>query len=415
MSTTDRVDAFTRWVATLAVNPFLPLCLAACGILVALALLPFLAELPNYLETAKTLAEGNWLPANHFAPVGYSLLLSPFVGVFGEAGVVVLQAPLYVISVWLAWTLLRRAEIAPLLVAAGTLIVACHPYLLLNIQRVNDNAVNVALVLVLLLHLLSNRPLPSPGAAIGAGLTLGLFWTIRPNAAVFALLALTTLLLGRVRRPGASRVLLLYGAAVAAWLAVSLLATGTPFFTPRNGPYNLFAGNNPYSAGYLLEFFNAEQSILPGLRDYGITVADPHALDGRTYIELAIDFVTHQPIEALYLLLVKGWILLGPDLSHSDNLAETLIQTGLALPLPIWLAVLALSWRTVPGSVTLSFVLFVLLFIGPFIAITADPRFRLPLDVALVIDTIVRVDALWLRRAERSQGIDHSRKGSRQS
>jgi hypothetical protein len=74
--------AVNALAARAAASPLLPLGVAAVGIAAALAALPFLAELPVNLEYARTLAKGAQLAVTaepYSTPVGYPLLLTPFV------------------------------------------------------------------------------------------------------------------------------------------------------------------------------------------------------------------------------------------------------------------------------------------------------------------------------------------------
>lgn len=336
--------------------------------------------------------------SDSFYLFGYSLILSPFIAWFGLNGVTALQASIYALTIWLAWTLLNRAKVTPTLVVVGTAVIAYHPYLLLNIQRVNDNVINVFLIIILYYYLFTSRVLHDFSRSVGSGIALGLFCIIRPNAAVFALLPIVALLMDHPTRQKGYRLAALYGSAIAVWFAVSFVATGTPFFVPSNGPYNLFAGNNPYSEEALLSMFNGEYSIDRGLEYFGYAGVDRYTIDGQTYIRLSMEFIKSQPAEAFKLLFIKAWVLLGPDLSHADNTAEIVIQTALAMPVLVWLALLWLTRGLVSRSETLYILLFFILFIGPFIATNADPRIRLPLDVMLLVDSVKRLDLYWRSR-----------------
>ena len=85
-----------------------------------------------------------------------------------------------------------------------------------------------------------------PNFALLAPVVVAAFW--RTPAKVFA-----------VRIASASLI------AALTFALAGIAAHGRPFW-PRNGPYNLYAGNNPFSGQALLEKLNAEPSIYPAFR-----------------------------------------------------------------------------------------------------------------------------------------------------
>jgi hypothetical protein len=381
--------------SALAMRPAFPVAVALIGIAAALAAFPFLAELPVYLEDAQRLAQGARLPAGNFYPVGYSLLLAPFVAALGTGGVVLLQAALYLATVWLAWHIVaREARLGPAATTLATLLVAFHPYLLLNILRVEDNAVNAPLVLLLCLWMLRGCALPRIADAVLYGLALGLFGAIRPNAVVFAALPLCARLLRRAEAPSAARLAWCYGAFAALWVAVSLLATGHPLFWPGNGPYNLFAGNNPLAAGALLSRYNGEYSIDAALAHYGLAGADRYTLPGGTYLALVWRFLREAPGQALALLGLKTVILLGPRWDQATDGFRRVVQLLLVYPVVLWIVATLVDGIRRRLRESALFLAFVALYLCPFLATNVDPRFRLPLDLAFILHGICR---LWPR------------------
>ncbi len=384
------MDAFRPSVS--AVYPWLIAALGICG---ALAFMPFLAELPPHLEAMRTLAAGG-IVADRFYPVGYPVVLAPSYALRGLDGVIALQALAYAASVLLFWHLLRRAGADRAVVALATAALALHPYLLLNIQRINDNVLNVPLVLALLGLMVDPalwRGRATP-ALLGAG--MGLLAAIRPNALVLALLPLV--LMAREPRMGL-RIGAYVGATMGMFVAVSGLATGDPLFFPRNGPYNLFAGNNPLSAAALRTGYNGEASVVPALAAGGIATDAPIELAPQTYAALAVDFIAAHPAQALGLAALKIANLLRPDWQFADDGWEAAAQTVVALPLVLWL----IAWggdaryrASRRGRVVLAVAV---LFVIPFALTNSDPRFRLPLDVVFLLEsaTVFGLSA-WPRR-----------------
>jgi hypothetical protein len=372
-----------------------PWLIASIGICAALSLLPFLAELPIYLAGARELSEGRLLQDGFF-PVGYPALLMPSYRLAGVSGIIAFQAALYAATVWLFWRLLDRSCRDKTLVQLVTALVALHPYLLLNIQRINDNAVNVLLVLVLVAALIHRPVMATTARALAVGAAMGLFVAVRPNVALLALLPLA----GLVVRSRPWQSLAAYAAGGLVLLAaISLLATGNPFFVPGNGPYNLFAGTNPLSAAAMLSDYNGEGSIVPALAAAGIDPGNPYAVSSDTYFRLAFGFAADHPVEAVELILLKLVNLFRPDWQFADDALEVAAQTAIALPLAAWLGVVCLDPAYRRSRRGRWFLALVALFLLPFALTNSDPRFRLPLDIAFVLEAAIVIgNGAWLGR-----------------
>lgn len=388
-----------------------PWLVAAVGVCLALSQLPFLSELPVYLDAARALAAGRPI-ADGFYPVGYPVILAPSYALLGVTGVIAFQAALYGASVWLFSVLLHRACADRLVVMAGTAALALHPYLLLNIQRINDNAINVPLVLILIALLAGYRSDGPRWVAGALGLTMGLFVAIRPNALVLAMLPLVVLAIPSRRHAGTGRaagqVAAYLLAGVACFAGVSLLGTGAWLFFPGNGPYNLFAGTNPWSAEALRDAYNGEASVVRALAAAGVTEA-PFAVPAGTYYDLVAGFLAAHPMQGLVLIGLKILNLFRPDWQFADDGLELAAQTIVATPLILWLA----AWFGDAGYRASRrgriFLAFALLFLLPFALTNSDPRFRLPLDIAFLLEAAIVFGnstwPAWLR-----QRLGHSRR-----
>jgi hypothetical protein len=373
-----------------------PWLVAALGICIALSCLPFLAELPIYLEAARVLAAGGRV-IDGFYPIGYPVALAPFYALLGLPGVIAFQALLYAVGVWLFFRLLGAACPDKLVVRVATVCIALHPYLLLGIRRINDNALNVPLLLLLLGLLTQPRAWAARGTPVVLGLAIALFIAIRPNALLLALLPLV-LLAAAPRGLGRASAYLLTVAV--GFAVISRLGTGAWWFFPGNGPYNLFAGTNPLTAVALRDAYNGEPSVVPALAASGVDAA-PLTVPDRTYYDLVAGFLTEHPLQALALIPLKLANLFRPDWQFADDGLEALAQALVALPLLLWLAAWCgdASYRqSRHGRI---FVALVVLFLVPFALTNSDPRFRLPLDIAFLLEA-VRVFGnsrwpVWLR------------------
>jgi hypothetical protein len=186
-------------------SPWIAITLAFALLLVATGIypiIPFGNYSPNYLDAAHILVARHQLPKDSFAPVGYSLPLSGAVKFAGIAGVISLQSAIYIATVIGAWWVLfrsqERAHAEPTATSwafAALLLIAFYPYMLLDTHRIDDNAFNVLFTVILANWCQEKFVLQSLGRTLLYGATIGLFTTIRPNAAVFAALPITTLFL----------------------------------------------------------------------------------------------------------------------------------------------------------------------------------------------------------------------------
>jgi hypothetical protein len=389
-----------------ALAAWFPWLVASFGIAAAVAFLPFLAELPPYLDATRVIAAGGRV-ADRFYPVGYPVILAPSYALAGLDGVIAFQAVLYAVSLWLFARLLARAGLDRVVIALATAALACHPYLLLDIQRINDNAVNVPLMLALVGLTVDARLWRAPAAPAALGAAIGAFVAIRPNALVLAVLPLAVM--ARERRDLA-RPLVCALVALASFAILSRVGTGEWLFFPGNGPYNLFAGTNAMTAAALRHGYNGEASVAPALAAAGIATDAPLAVPADVYYGLVARFVVDAPFQALALVGLKILNLFRPDWQFADDAYEAAAQTVVALPLVLWL----IAWSGARGYRTSRrggvIVAVALLFVLPFALTNSDPRFRLPLDIVLLLEAVTVFGlSTWPRRL-RALGAGYSRR-----
>lgn len=369
----------TRWLRLPAFWSALALVLAAAaGVAV-----PFLAELPVYLEDAVRLADGLVLTPGSagFFPVGYTVVLGALLAAGGITAIIAGQCAAHGIT---AWIVARRAasvlETEPWWPAAGLAAAVCaHPYLLLNVTRVNESAFTVPLFLALSGWFVDRRRLQDVRWSVLLGVILALLVQMRPNAAVF-LVVPALALVGPDRRSGAAALAACSAAFAAVHALISLAATGSPVFWPANGPYNLFAGNNPFTADALWHYQNGEPSIGPALRALGIAApADP-----ATLTTLALSHMAEHPFGTMALMATKAVTFFSPRLANAGSLTELVVQSALCFPVIVFVWAEARLVRRAGWRDTAYHLLFVALFTAPFLLTNADPRMRLPLDVCML-------------------------------
>ena len=351
---------------------------------------------PNYLNQAQMLLAGKLLPRDNFAPVGYSLLLAWSIKLDGLAGIIILQSIIYVATVMIAWWILfgrskRRLPNNSLLWSLAMLIaVALHPYMLIDTHRIDDNAFNVLFILILASWMQNKFNFQNQGAALLLGAALGFFTVFRPNAPIFAVFLVPTLLThdSQITRERALIYLLSVAvAAIAVYCSIVFAATGTPFFWPATGPYNLFAGNNFYSFNSLIDRFNAEESIPLALDKLGFGKdVDVHTFPPHVYSVQAYQFIIHHVLGFIALCFTKLLVLFAPRITRYGNALYLSAQLALCLPVLIWSSRLVIAWREGMRADCFRRAMFVTLFILPFLVTNSDPHYRVPLDIWMLID-----------------------------
>jgi hypothetical protein len=355
----------------------------------SLAFVPFSKPAPIYVQTAEELLRGQKTPSD-FWPVGYTGFLFVFLKIGGLAGLFVGQAIAYGGIIILAYAILRFLRVGRKAAFVGTTLVMLHPYLWINIKRIVDNNLAVLLMLGFVLFLLKIRleGIGRLGAAL-FGVLCGWMVLVRANDILLLPLAVFLLAFHKSRRgptqlwPG----LLALIAGLATIVVTAVVITGQFYILPSNGGYNFFAGANDFSRDALLAKYNAEGSIGPALVHYGISADSP-----RSYWRLGMQYVRSRPMDYLFLALLKLLTLFRPDYRqlYTSGIASpwvlVVVQTLLATPVLIWLSI-RWHFRNVKMAIgALPICLLAILYVTPFLLTNADPRFRLPLDIVLVLD-----------------------------
>lgn len=284
-----------------------------------------LAETDDYVfrEGARRIAAGDWLLEGEdlrFGPAYfYFLALVRLVLGDGPFAPRLLQAVGGAFAVLLAWDAARRV-VSPreALVAAG-LAAFYGPTIFFDAQLLPETGMILCHALFLAA---CARGLTGPRAALGpwlvAGAAIGVSVTLRPNAALVALVGLAAALLPRGEEPRRDRArraaafVLATSLAVAPILVRSTLATGSPALAGTAG-LNLFIGNGPGATGVLrvppevpladspgAQFvaFEAEAERATG-RDLTLAEVDAY------WIDRTLDHVLAHPVDATWLLLRK--------------------------------------------------------------------------------------------------------------
>jgi hypothetical protein len=256
---------------------------------------------------------------------------------------------------------------------------------LVNLFRLNDNNVNVVAMLAIFGLVTFGTGTTRYSAWSVAGALLGALAMVRPNVLSVLPAIWIAAYVPRTLRFPAKHGLLATASAAVAYVVFSLVITGGPAFRPSNGPYNLFAGNNPAAASAVRQQYNAESSLPAGLA-WCAVAEPPRAVAAETYVRCAMRFASSAPLDALETTLFKWYNLMWrPNLRLADSPAEIALQVAQLLPSWLWwgatILVLLRQRRILDPTATG----FVMLFAAPFILTNADPRFRLPLDAVFAL------------------------------
>ena len=378
--------------------------LLSLAILGAIAALPFLNEIPSHLRDAHRIAGGQFSVTGIYRlPIGYSGFLAALTRFLTDAAAVKVAnglafAAFAILAVrYLQASGATRPKQAGLFLFA-VLLLALHPYTLLSIVRANETMLAAAVLMGFMLAISGPASL---GRVAASGALLGLFIHVRANA--ISLLACTAVWLVAetlaARRVSARRAAVLFAlalvATLATYMAVSAAITGIPSYRPTNGGYNLYAGNNPFSAAEIARNQNAEYSLAPALRAAGFPAdVDPKAVSQEQFVQLAGRFAREHPGQVAWLTARKAVLFVEPRLANADSGAKVLFQCLAVVPFVAALGLIAWSFATRRRWVDGAMLLMALAYAAPFWVTNSDPRMRFPVDLVLM----VRAIALLLRR-----------------
>jgi hypothetical protein len=345
--------------------------------------------------------------AGIFTPIAYPLLIAPAYSAGGIHGVIALQAALQVALVSICFFFLLQWGVSARAASLGVLPVVLHPDLLLSITRSWDVALStflLVLFVLLLLRIQATKPKQSMNLICGAIFATAVF--ARPNY-LLAVVAMLYALSSGEKTPKETdarkkNLILITISGFVTYSFLGIVGHGA-FFFPQNGPYNLFAGNNPYSASTFFIDLNGESSINPAYHadhpELGSSALSPdyhdHSLD-RYYLNSSIQFVLHHPIAEVKLFGIKLFTFFRPDIrSHSQSFTVDVVKCLLALPVIFFLLLLALPGRVPLDRVDRLLLIVYVTYILPFLLTNSDPRFRIPLDVLLILHSVRLLVFRW--------------------
>ncbi len=374
-------------------------CLAAAG---AAVKIPF-----SYPEGDFANNVHDYLTTGHvtstFLPDTYPFLMGTVARWSGVPGALAAQSFIYLLLAFCSFLLIRFFLREDRIAAIGALLVSLNPDLLSSIAKLWDTLPTCLGLISLTALCLRLYRRPSPGVLVTLALVWGVSTSVRPNFALLFAPVVLVLWLNRARHWMAN-VALFTLISFAAYAGCNTLSHGS-FYVPSNGPYNLFAGANPYAQQAFVQGYNGETGIDTALHALGVHFSDHRELWlTPTYKTQALLFIRTHPGEYAWLMVVKLLNLLRPDLkAHSVASAIGIFKVLTSLCMPLWVAALVLGRRTLTRADAIVISIAVS-YIVPFLLTNSDPRFRVPLDTLALSHTTALV--LRQRKAARSSAAE---------
>jgi hypothetical protein len=340
---------------------------------------------PAHRELAAQLRAGE--APSDFTPLGYAWLIALLpidsLDLAAQALHVVCYGAL--VAVVCTWLVRTRQSQAALAIAASSWILF-NPYVMVNLHRMTDtNVTMVAIVALFVLAQLAAGPAgATPLACAAAGALLAGLMFVRPNAITLSAALVFAAWPRHDASTAAPRLLAPVAmggvACVATYVILSLVVAGELLFIPRNGAYNVFAGNNPAAYSAIALHYNAEPSLPEGLAWCGVDRPIAGVAE-QQLSECARRFARAMPLEAVRVTAFKVYNLLWrPNLRLAESSMDVAVQYAMVMPAVVWslssVAVFIRLRRIMDPLATA----FVAAFTLPFALGNSDPRFRLALD-----------------------------------
>ncbi|MDP2704159.1 MAG: hypothetical protein Q8P01_02965 [bacterium] len=345
---------------------------------------------------------------SNFMPIGYSGFVGSCVKVGGIGSIPACQAFIYIGILLAAFWFLKLGGTRGVLLALGTLAVALHPMLVLNVWRIHDGNPTVLLLLGFLASGIVFLRKRDAWSVIIFGVFTGLLLTVRINAILLVLPALFVVFKKSEEKltAGAKKAILFLVSAMIVFAAVNMAIKQAPIFFPQHGLYNFFAGSNEYTSKYLLKDYSGENSLGEALKARGFSSSAETfkgwlSFPSETYKEFAVDYIKNHPFEYLKLTALKLFTFFRPGYHMGENFSwdsgeglKRFSKIILSLPVFAWAFLVYKTRKSFFDKENVFVLLSAALYLAPFLIANADPRFRFPLDIIFIADSFRRIGYL---------------------
>jgi len=349
-------------------------------------------------------------------PVGYIAFAAFAIRWFGMRGLAAAQGALYVATVLLAYATLCGLRVSRRAALAGALAVAVYPNMLFAITRFMDTGPSCFLLsaFAYLVMRLKRDGLSIANAAIG-GTLFGMMLLVRPNTLTLAPIAVWAEF-SRRRLTVAQFARLAGASALALGIAAAVIIPLKGRFVVFDRFYaaDAFAnGTHEHALEGTLRDYNGEMTMPQTMRElglpfYGLDRSDPAGAD--QYMRVAWNFIGEHPFRYAILEAFKVVNFFRPAYRNVNQsvirqLIGRTMHTVIAALFFVWAA---LRWRCRhfyglgDGLVVIPMLVF---YLAPFVAAGTDPRYRFPIDIVLIVDSVLCLSILWHGRSSRTSKV----------
>ncbi len=338
--------------------------------------------MPAYFDLANSLPKGT--AQFGFLPIGYSALIADWLGIGLENNIRLIQ----LLALWGTWiylffwmrnkklrVLMQLSQWDLLLIYLSLFLIFINPLFFRGIVRTSDNSFNLGIIALLFCLFLKTDHTRSLQPWLFIGLLMGLFVLIRPNSV--SLLPVFALSSNRSLRAFCCLALTTF----ITYALLSYLLTQSFWFWPSNGPYNFFAGNNPFAFDEIIRNYNAEYSLDSALKWCGQNETR-FSTTGPVFLHCAQRFVLEEPLLFVKTTLLKLYnLLLRPNLRLANTPVKAIAQLFLAFPFFVWWGLFLFRSPFRSFLISRRTAVFIFFYSVPFVMTNSDPRFRMPLDI----------------------------------
>ena len=370
------------------------LIILAFGLAIYLALFaPIIKMQPTYYDLAIDINNNNF--TNVFIPFGYASIISLINDI--EIGVRVFQF-LSLILVWLIALYvcvdinsvnkiknLKIYNINFIWIFFWFTLLFFHPYLHLNLVRITDTSLATFFIITIYSLAILKFKFSKILLIIG-GILFGILIAIRPNSIILLIFFFIFFNKNFISK---YQTLIMFTCTLITYAFFSKFITSEFLFWPNNGPYNLFAGNNPYAFEAFKLEHNGEYSLMKANEWCGIKIKNQHLVSGVEYFNCTLSYIQNDFLGFFKTTIFKIYnFFFRPNLRLAFETYKVIFQILIVIPAYIWWLSFFLNSNFRKEFSVKWAALFMVIYSSVFIGTNADPRMALPLDIIYIVSAI---------------------------
>lgn len=332
-----------------------------------LIFLPTFVSRPDYYNFGQQLSVGGandfilhnpWgytLPSLYPLLINFSIQIGNWAKIHPLLSIYIFQAITYALtSTYLLYFLQHNLSrtLHPVIVTILPFAYVLHPMVILNIGRIEDNALSASIFLIGILLTLSiyQNNLPAKHLWFYA-VVQAISIALRPNLLLTFFVSMFFL----IRKISLKNILSVSLCAMILPMCISLVTKNRFELLPRNGAYNFFIGNNPLTKECVLANFSAEPCLQEMLHHYfmienneftNISFTDAQH---KMYV-WGLNYITHAPTAFIETTSAKIFNFFRPDIRatmHDSSWESSFViifATILALPISLFSMVIIYTY-----------------------------------------------------------------------